>query len=136
LFIAKDFLVGLDDQLVVHADFAEFIFDHGDAAAVLFGEDAVEQRGLAGSEEASEDGDGNSGISGHLRKSGKAGERKSGKRLAGRRRTRKGIGKTQRASVTNRSRRRPWIFGFRISVFLLNSDSCLLPFRPDSAAHS
>ena len=57
----EDFLVRLDDELVVDADLAEFVFDHGDALAVIFGEDAVEQRGLAGAEKAGDDGDGNEG---------------------------------------------------------------------------
>ena len=55
----KNFLVALDDELVVHADFAELVFDHGDFLAVLLGEDAVEEGGLAGAEKAGEDSDGN-----------------------------------------------------------------------------
>ncbi len=55
----EDLLVALDDELVVHADLAELVFDDGDLAAVLLGQDAVEQRGFAGAEEAGEDGDGN-----------------------------------------------------------------------------
>jgi len=55
----EELFVGLDDELVVHADLAEFVFDHGELLAVLFGEDAVEERGFAGAEEAGEDGDGN-----------------------------------------------------------------------------
>ena len=55
----EEFFVGLDDELVVHADLAEFVFDHGEFLAVLFGEDAVEERGFAGAEEAGEDGDRN-----------------------------------------------------------------------------
>ena len=53
----EDFLVGLDDELVVDADLAEFILDHRDALAVVLGEDAVEQRGLARAEKAGDDGD-------------------------------------------------------------------------------
>jgi len=55
----EELLVGLDDQLVVHADLAEFVFDHGEFLAVLLGQNAVEERGFAGAEEAGEDGDWN-----------------------------------------------------------------------------
>jgi hypothetical protein len=54
-----DFLVGLDDQVVVDADLAEFVDDDGIALAVALGENAVEQRRLAGAEIAGEHGDGN-----------------------------------------------------------------------------
>ena len=46
-------------QLVVDADLAELILDHRQLPPVLLGQDAVEQRRLAGAEEAGEDGDGN-----------------------------------------------------------------------------
>ncbi len=55
----EDFFLGADDQLLIDADLAELVLDDGDALAVLLGEDVVEQRGLAGAEEAGEDGDGN-----------------------------------------------------------------------------
>ena len=58
----EDLLVGVDDQLVVHADFAEFILDDRDAATVVFREDAVEKRGLSRAEKAGEDGDRNAWI--------------------------------------------------------------------------
>ena len=45
---------GADHQLVVHADFAEFVLDDGDALAVLLAEDAVQQRGFSGAKEARE----------------------------------------------------------------------------------
>ncbi len=51
----KNFFVAADDQFLVHADFAEFVFDHGDAFAVLFGQDAVEEGGFSGSQEAGQD---------------------------------------------------------------------------------
>ena len=51
------FLV-LHQDVVVDAGLAELVLDHGDLLAVLLGEDAVEQRGLPGAEEAGEDGDG------------------------------------------------------------------------------
>ena len=38
----EDLLVRADDEFVVDADLAEFIFDDGDAFAVLLGEDTVE----------------------------------------------------------------------------------------------
>ena len=55
----EDLLFGADDQLVVDADLAEFVLDHGDALAVVLGKDAVQQRGLAGTQEAGQHGDGN-----------------------------------------------------------------------------
>ena len=54
----EHFLVGADDELVVDADLAELVDDHGIFLAVLLGEDAVEEGGLAGAEIACEDGDG------------------------------------------------------------------------------
>ena len=61
----EELFVGLDDELVIYADLAEFVFDDGEFLAVLLGEDAIEERGFAGAEETSEDGDGN----GHGRRS-------------------------------------------------------------------
>ena len=49
----------LHQQLVVDTGFAELVFNHSYAVAVLFLQDAVEQRGFAAAEEAGEDGDGN-----------------------------------------------------------------------------
>ncbi len=54
----EHFLVGADHQIVVDADLAEFIDDDGVFLAVRLGQDAVEQRGLAGAEIAGEHGDG------------------------------------------------------------------------------
>lgn len=55
-----DFLVAvLHQQVVVDAFRPEFVFDDGNAAAVEFGQDAFEQGGLARTEKAGEDGDGN-----------------------------------------------------------------------------
>ncbi len=53
-----DFFVGLDDQVVVDADLAEFVDDDRIFLAVVFGKDAVEQRRLAGAEITGEHGDG------------------------------------------------------------------------------
>jgi len=55
----KDFLVGVDHEFVVDADLAVFVLDDRDALAVVFREDAVEEGGFPGPEEAGEDGDGN-----------------------------------------------------------------------------
>ncbi len=57
----EHFLVGVDEQLRVDADLAELVDDHGIALAVVLGEDAVEERGLAGAEEAGEHGHRNAG---------------------------------------------------------------------------
>ncbi|MNH05191.1 hypothetical protein D3C79_645080 [compost metagenome] len=46
-------------QLAVDAGLAEFVFDHGELQAVLGLEHVLEQGGLAGTEEACEDGYGN-----------------------------------------------------------------------------
>ena len=55
----EDFFVGADDQIVVDADLAEFVDDDGVFLAVVFRQDTVEQRGLAGAEIAGEHGYGN-----------------------------------------------------------------------------
>ena len=54
----EDFLVGADDEVVVDADLAELVDDDGVFLAVRLGEDAVEERRLAGAEIAGEHGDG------------------------------------------------------------------------------
>src|SRR5690606_10764702 len=54
--------IGFDDQIVVDADFAELIDDHRVALAVVFGENAVEEGSLAGTEIAGEHGDRNLGL--------------------------------------------------------------------------
>ncbi len=55
----EHFLVGADDEIVVDADFAEFIDDDGEFPAVVLGQNAVQKRRLAGAEIAGEHGDGN-----------------------------------------------------------------------------
>ena len=55
----EHFLVGADDEFVVDADLAELVDDDGVALAVRLGEDAVQQRRLAGAEIAGQHGDGN-----------------------------------------------------------------------------
>ena len=55
----EDFLVGADDQVVVDADLAELVDDDGELLPMRLGQDAVEQRRLAGTEIAGEHGDGN-----------------------------------------------------------------------------
>ena len=58
-----DLLLGVGHQdLVVDVLLAEFVFDDGDLLAMCLGEHALEQRGLAGSQEAGEDGDGNQAL--------------------------------------------------------------------------
>ena len=55
----EHFLVGANDEIVVDADFAEFIDDDGELPAMVLGENAVQKRRLAGAEIAGEHGDGN-----------------------------------------------------------------------------
>ena len=54
----EHFFVGADDEIVVDADLAELVDDDGVLLAVVLGEDAVEEGGLACAEIAGEDGDG------------------------------------------------------------------------------
>ena len=54
----EHFLVGADDEVVVDADLAELVDDDGVLLAVRLGQDAVEQRGLAGAEIAGQHGHG------------------------------------------------------------------------------
>ena len=57
-----DLLVGIGDQdVVVDVFLAKLVLDDGDLLAVRLGQDALEQGGLAGAEEAGEDGGGNHG---------------------------------------------------------------------------
>ena len=57
-----DLLLGLrHEDVAVDVLLAEFVLDHGDLLAVGLGEDALEQRGLPGAEEAGEDGGGDEG---------------------------------------------------------------------------
>jgi len=41
----EEFFVGLDDELVVDADLAELVFDHGDFLAVLAASGRARRRG-------------------------------------------------------------------------------------------
>ena len=54
----EDLFFRRHDEVVVDTDLAELVDDHGDAVSVRRGEDAVQQRGLAGPEKAREDDDG------------------------------------------------------------------------------
>ena len=56
----EHFLVGADDEVVVDADLAEFVDDDGVFLAVIFRQDAVQQRRLSGAEIAGQHGHGNS----------------------------------------------------------------------------
>ena len=55
----ENFLVRLNDQLVVDAHFTELIFNHRNFFAVLLRKNTIEQSGFSGAEEASENRDGN-----------------------------------------------------------------------------
>ena len=59
----KDFFVGIHNQLVVDANFAIFVDDHGNFFAMLIGQNPIEQGGFACSEISSEHGHGD-GIGG------------------------------------------------------------------------
>src|ERR1700691_5117047 len=48
----EDLFLGIDHQFLIDADVAELILDHGDALAMAFSEDAVQQRGLARAQES------------------------------------------------------------------------------------
>src|SRR5262249_51245668 len=61
----EHFLVGADDEVVVDADLAELVDDDGELLPVWFGQDAVQEGGLAGAQIAGEHGDGN--LVGHER---------------------------------------------------------------------
>ncbi|MFK4715567.1 hypothetical protein ABIF56_006269 [Bradyrhizobium elkanii] len=52
----EHFLIGADDEVVIDADLAEFVDDDGVFLAVVFRQDAVQQRGLAGAEIACQHG--------------------------------------------------------------------------------
>jgi hypothetical protein len=52
---------------MVYSDFPELVDDHRDAAAVLGGQDAIEQRGFARAEKAGEDNDRGFGVCGYRR---------------------------------------------------------------------
>ena len=51
LFISNIF-IGIDDEIIVDADLAELIDDDGEALAVRFGEDSIEQGRLAGTRDS------------------------------------------------------------------------------------
>lgn len=55
----EHFFVGIDDEVVVDPDFPEFVHNDGVLFAVLFGQDAVQECGLARAQEACEHGNGN-----------------------------------------------------------------------------
>jgi len=50
-------LIGGEQQMMVYSDLPELVDDHGDAAAVLGSQNAIEQRGFARAEKAGEDND-------------------------------------------------------------------------------
>ena len=54
----EDFFFGTDHELMIDTHLAELVLDHGDALAVVLGEDAIEQRGLSRPQESRQYGDG------------------------------------------------------------------------------
>jgi len=54
----KNFFVGADDKIIVDADLPELVDDDGELPAVILGEDAVQERRLAGAEIAGQHGHG------------------------------------------------------------------------------
>lgn len=54
----KYLLVGVDDQIIVDSDLAEFIHDDGVALAMRLGQNAIEQRRLSRTEVSGENGNG------------------------------------------------------------------------------
>ena len=57
----EHFFIGIHDQVVIHAQFAEFIDHDREFLAVIFSQDAVQQRGLAGTKIAGQHGYGHGG---------------------------------------------------------------------------
>ncbi len=64
----KQLLLALNNELVVDADFAEFVFDYGEFFAVLLRQNPIEQRRLTSSEKAGENRNGNRGVVGRRHK--------------------------------------------------------------------
>ena len=60
----EDFFVGIDHQLLIDADLAKLVLDHGDALTVVLRENSVEQGGLAAAQKSGQHGYGNT--LGHL----------------------------------------------------------------------
>ena len=60
----EHFFIGIHDQVVINAQFAEFIDHHGEFLAVIFSQDAVQQRGFAGTKIAGQHGYGHGGAGG------------------------------------------------------------------------
>jgi hypothetical protein len=61
----EDLFFRSDDEIIVDADFTELVFNYGDSLAVILGENPIEQRGLAGTEEAGQNCDGDFGSACH-----------------------------------------------------------------------
>jgi hypothetical protein len=55
----EHFFVCIDDERLIDADLAEFVLDHRDPFAVIFGEDPVEQRRFPRTQKAGQHRDGN-----------------------------------------------------------------------------
>ncbi len=58
----EDLFLRVDHQLVIDTDLPEFVFDHRDPPSMIFRQHAIQQGGLAGPQEAGQDGDGDAGI--------------------------------------------------------------------------
>ncbi len=54
----KELFFGVDHEFMIDADLAELVLDHGDAQAMIFGENAVEESGFASAEVSGENGHG------------------------------------------------------------------------------
>lgn len=54
----EHFLVGADDEITIDAGLAELVDDDRELLAVVFGQNAIEERGLAGAQIAGEHRDG------------------------------------------------------------------------------
>jgi hypothetical protein len=52
----EDFFIGVDNQVIVDADFAELVDYDGEFLAMLIGQDAVQEGGFASAEEAGQHG--------------------------------------------------------------------------------
>ena len=63
----ENFLFGANDELMVDADLAKFVFNDSNALAVVLGENPIQQGGFAGAQKARQDGDGNPILGSHTR---------------------------------------------------------------------
>ena len=64
----ENFFLGTDDELVIDANFAELVFDDGNALAMVLSKNPIQQGGFAGAQKARQDGDGNPILGSHTRR--------------------------------------------------------------------